>query len=306
MMRKPRSLFQKIVSTAVAGTIFYFLFNSLLENYHKLSLYNFDPEYNRIIFSYVLLVLVLFFNPFGWMKVLSELNERMSFTESFSIFYISQLGKYVPGKLWTYLMQIHMADKKGISKEKTFISSVLFQLISMGTTVIAFVVSLLFWDNFNFSLRVIVVGLFLILILVIIWSGFLNVMTNFILNKVLKQKIVVNLSNLTLIHVILILMASWIAYGVAYYHFINSFYPISVISSIQFSGIYAISWLIGYLSFLTPGGLGIREGIQAYLLSFFLPLPISIIISLACRIWITAGEIAVALIAFLFIVKQKR
>lgn len=305
-MRKPRSLFHKIVSTAVAGTIFYFLFNNLLENYHKLSLYNFDPEYNRIIISYVLLILVLFFNPFGWMKVLSELNERMSFTESFSIFYVSQLGKYVPGKLWTYLMQIYMAEKKGISKEKTFISSVLFQLISMGTTVVTFVVSLLFWDNFNFSLRVIIVGLFLILILVIIWSGFLNVMTNFILNKVLKQKIVVNLSNMTIIHVILILMASWIAYGVAYYHFINSFYPISVISSIQFSGIYAISWLIGYLSFLTPGGLGIREGIQAYLLSFFLPLPISIIISLACRIWITAGEIAVALISFLFIVKQKR
>jgi uncharacterized membrane protein YbhN (UPF0104 family) len=62
-------------------------------------------------------------------------------------------------------------------------------------------------------------------------------------------------------------------------------------------GIFSISWLLGYYVFIFPSGLGIREGVQVYLLSYFFPPSISIVIALVCRIWMTLGDGIISLIA---------
>jgi len=93
--------------------------------------------------------------------------------------------------------------------------------------------------------------------------------------------------------------------GVGYYFMINSFFSIDIKDCIIIVGIYAISWLIGYYAIIFPGGLGISEGVQVYLLSKFFPLSISIIIALVWRLWVTLSECIISCIALISIRYRK-
>jgi uncharacterized membrane protein YbhN (UPF0104 family) len=78
---------------------------------------------------------------------------------------------------------------------------------------------------------------------------------------------------------------------------LQSFYPVTLRELIIYSGIFAISGLLGFYSLITPGGLGVREGFQAYLMSMFMPVSIAIFISIFSRIWITLAEIGAAFVS---------
>ena|SRR3989344_463090 len=56
---------------------------------------------------------------------------------------------------------------------------------------------------------------------------------------------------------------------------------------------YAISWLVGFLSFFSPGGLGVTEASLAFLLSTLIPLPIATTIALLFRLILTLSEILI-------------
>ena len=51
------------------------------------------------------------------------------------------------------------------------------------------------------------------------------------------------------------------------------------------------AYWIGYVSLITPSGLGFREGALAWMLSSFFPAPVAVALSLVTRLWSTAGEL---------------
>jgi hypothetical protein len=63
------------------------------------------------------------------------------------------------------------------------------------------------------------------------------------------------------------------------------------------TGAYAFSLNIGFLAIFTPGGIGVREGVLVFLLSSIFPLPVSTLISLLSRLWMTLGEVLCFFIA---------
>lgn len=288
-----------MAGTLLVVVIFYFLLDSLLSNYQKLSALQYTVEYPRMALSFLLLFAVYLFNPWAWIKILSEMQETLEYRQAFSIYYVSQLGKYVPGRVWGYISQVILARKAGVSGEKAFISSILFQVVSSIVTVYFFSMTLLAWDRVDLVMRVFLVALASVGGYVLLRVDALNWASNLVVREIFKRTVRVHLSSRIILDVTAILVLSWIAYGVAYYHFMKSFYPeLDIVTGIKFTGIYAISWLVGYVSLLTPGGLGIREGVQVYLLNFFIPLPIAIVISLASRLWLTLSEILVGLLSF--------
>ncbi len=61
-------------------------------------------------------------------------------------------------------------------------------------------------------------------------------------------------------------------------------------SILTFSGFYAFSWVVGFLSFFAPGGLGVTEITLAYLLSFMMPLSLASSITILYRFLLTVAE----------------
>lgn len=99
-------------------------------------------------------------------------------------------------------------------------------------------------------------------------------------------------------------LSLWLCLGVAFFLFVNSLYLIYWTQLHLIMGCYAFAWLIGFLSFLTPGGLGGREGILGLLLSSYMPPAQATLCALLCRMWMITAEIVLAGTAF-FLIRSK-
>jgi hypothetical protein len=67
-----------------------------------------------------------------------------------------------------------------------------------------------------------------------------------------------------------------------------------------FTAALAIGGLAGILAFFVPSGIGVREAALAWILADFIPGNQAVALALACRVWITCGEILLALAAHWF------
>jgi uncharacterized membrane protein YbhN (UPF0104 family) len=83
----------------------------------------------------------------------------------------------------------------------------------------------------------------------------------------------------------------WVVYGVAFSGFVFSLHSMKLSTIPALTCIFAASYTLGFLFILVPGGLGVREGLLAALLSAYMPLPIATVISLLSRLWFTACEL---------------
>jgi uncharacterized membrane protein YbhN (UPF0104 family) len=160
-----------------------------------------------------------------------------------------------------------------------------------------FAFSLLFWEGFSPWL----VAAFLLLSLWIFWSLFSGRIRN-LMSRLLRivspkfnraltsQGLHFKGSASEIASILLVLLADWVIFAAAAYFLVNSFYQIDAQHTIILCGIFAVSVLAGIASFFVPAGLGVREGVQTYLLSLFIPVSAAVLISLAMRAWMMLGE----------------
>jgi len=79
--------------------------------------------------------------------------------------------------------------------------------------------------------------------------------------------------------------------GLALYTVLWGLGPVRLADLPLVIGASAVAWAIGYLSFLTPAGLGVREAALVAVLSQVYPLPVAVVSSLLSRLVLTLGEI---------------
>jgi uncharacterized membrane protein YbhN (UPF0104 family) len=64
-----------------------------------------------------------------------------------------------------------------------------------------------------------------------------------------------------------------------------------------------LSWLIGYFAFISPGGLGVREGVMLLMLSGIVDVRTALIFPILSRLMYLISEALLGLTAFSFGVK---
>ena len=89
----------------------------------------------------------------------------------------------------------------------------------------------------------------------------------------------------------------WICQGLAFFLFVRSLASVQWTGAAGLTACFAFAWIVGFLSFLTPGGLGIREGLLGLLLANYMPAPKATLIAMLCRVWILSAEMFLAAIA---------
>lgn len=93
--------------------------------------------------------------------------------------------------------------------------------------------------------------------------------------------------------------------GLALIVLLKGFGQIVLPNFVYVIGCSAIAWVIGYISFITPSGLGVREGTLAALLALMYPMPVAIVASLLFRIVCTIGELIAILLFVIFLKLNK-
>jgi hypothetical protein len=297
---------KNLLSGSIACGLIIVLLIKLFQHYDVLLEQKIALSPARFILSLLPLILSYFFIPFMWCIILKSLGIFMPYQKSFQIQYISHLGKYIPGKIWPYIAQSYLALHANIPVKTTLLSNaILMYFMSIGSLLV-FVFSFLFWDIFPLATRCLSVLLSFFLVYLVFWINILEKSINLLFVRLTGISIIFCSNSLNYLRLFVVLFLDWIIFWTGFHIMVNSFYNIELIQSIIIVGIFSISWLVGYYAFFSPGGLGIQEGVQVYLLQFFFPLPISIVIAFSARLWMTIGDLCVSLLAAALLIYENR
>lgn len=295
--KKRKYPLKKVCAFLVIIGIFYLLGKNLHRNFGEISQYQWNIKYELLILSFFCVIINLAISSFVWKKILSFFRASLPFDQSFKIMSISGLGKYIPGKIWQYLSQIYLGQKAGLTKNVTFFSMVLLFVGYNLVGILLFLFSLLFWERFSSFLIFSLLILYVSISLLVFYPPFLNKILKTLLHLFKREVLTIRAGFGQIGKILFILIVDWVIFGIALYFLINSFYSIDFEQTVILCGIFAISVISGILSFFVPAGLGVREGVQSYLLSLFIPISMAILISLVLRVWMTLGELVCFLIA---------
>src|SRR6266487_2824838 len=214
-----------------------------------------------------------------WQSILARLGSRLDLRTSLRIYLASEFVRYIPGNVWHVLTRILWVSKYGVSRPIAFASMTIELITKLAAGALIFAVSLLFWHDLgainqaSTGTSIVVVGVVTILgLLVVLYPPVLNGLLNFALRLLKREPVVLALRYKDILLITLAWCGSWLVAGCAFYVLLLALFPTVPLVALPICiGIYAIGWDIGFVSFITPSGLGFREGAIAGLLALSLP-----------------------------------
>ena len=232
-------------------------------------------------------------------------QKQVSFRDVFTRFHLANITRYLSGRIWGVVRLLTLSPRFGLSKTATASSLTLH--VSIETTPSGMIaLSLLFSKQMRSTATEILEKLLahtLLLMLVVIGilvgvlffipklahhaPAFLKTLTPLVKNASLSVSLIAS-------HALL-----WLCQGLAFFLFVKSLSPMRWADAGGITAIYAFAWIVGFLSFLTPGGLGIREGLLGLLLANYMPAPKATLIAMLSRLWMLSAEMVLAALAFL-------
>jgi hypothetical protein len=210
------------------------------------------------------------------------------------------MGKYLPGKVWTVLGKVYLSGKEGVPQAEAFTGVVI-------EIVLEIVASIFFFFLYLFSLMeqpllstkvLYLLALILVGGLVFLHPRVFYTVLNTLLRTLKKETIPESIKYRDIIQVFLLYIVIVLVQGVSFYLFVNALLYVPFQNLVGLTACFAVAGALGTLSFFTPSGLGVREGILALLLSAYIISPVAVLISLLARIWATLAEVTCALYAW--------
>ncbi len=246
-----------------------------------------------------------------WQAVLNRLGSHIDLRTSLRIYLASEFVRYIPGNVWHVLARILWVGKYGVSRSIAFTSMTVELTTKLAAGAFIFACSLLFWGSLG-TVHTLLVGksflvilgiLLLLALLVLLHPRVLGGLLNMALRLLKRDPISLTLRYSDILLVTAAWCVSWIIAGGAFYILTLALYSTLPLAALPICiGIYAIAWDIGFVSFITPSGLGFREGAIEGLFVLALsalPLALGPIIAILSRLVSTLAELVCVSIAYL-------
>jgi glycosyltransferase 2 family protein len=226
-----------------------------------------------------------------WRAIVRHFGFDIPYRESVRIFVLSELSRYVPGTVWQYFSRIYLAGQWGVPAAVT-LSSALMELLLLALAA----VPLVLWhldEVFPIMGRAqeVLLIVFPVAAVVVLQPAVLNRLARFLLPKLRMQYVPIELSFRAIAGLWAACLVIWVVFGAGFVLFARSLAPIGLSHGVQLASKYAVSWLIGLVTFFAPGGIGVREGVLGLLLGKTLPLGTAFIIAVLSRLWLMGLEL---------------
>jgi len=300
--QKEKSLFLKFLQWAIVVAIFFFLGRMVWENWIQVKEAPFTLKSFPLLLSTFIFIFSYFIQIWAWYLITVKLEIAINFQETLESWFYSQLGKYLPGKVWLLLGRFYFYESKGKSREKISLAlylEVLTILLAAGLLSVIGTVSFKEANPFYPKKENWWMFLLLILVFLSLYPKFLQKILNWILILFRKEPVILSISYRDISWILLVCIFSWIIGGIGFWIFVDSVFSISSQHILFLTGALAFSSILGLIAIFAPSGLGVREGALVYLLSYTMPGSVAVIISILTRIWMTLIEIGLIGVVYL-------
>lgn len=142
--RRRRSWLRIVLELSVLVLVLVFVWRSLVEALHQLKDYKFHLQPGWLALSGLLYVLGMLSMAIFWYFVLRSLGQHPRWREALRAYYVSQLGKYVPGKAMVVVLRAGMIHgdrvSAGVAAASVFVETLTF--IAVGAFLAAGILAL--------------------------------------------------------------------------------------------------------------------------------------------------------------------
>lgn len=236
----------------------------------------------------------------SWRTLVGAWGDRLGFADAARIWAVSNLARYVPGKLWSVGAMGMLAQRAGVSPVAATGSAVIGLVVNLAA---GFVVLFIAGAD---VVRALVPGvgraaalLPIIGVLGLAATPLLLPTLARLAARVSKRDLpTLNVPLRSLLVVIAANVTSWLGYGIAFRWFAASLVPTSAGDWTGYVAVFAGSYLAGYLALVVPGGIGVREAFMIAGLHRLgiADLPTATLLAVASRLWLTVLELLPGLV----------
>jgi uncharacterized membrane protein YbhN (UPF0104 family) len=286
---------------AVAA-IFFFLGRIVWENWEQVREAAFSFRAIPLLLSTLIFVLGYFIQVWAWYLITLRLGIALSPGETVANWFYSQMGKYLPGKVWLLLGRFYLYDSKGKSKKAITVALYLETVTLILAAGLVFLVSLLSLKEVrSFPIGIPLAGVILLLLVSFLFlhPRVLEKIFNRVLARLKSEPFPLPLSYSDVLWVLAVCILSWVVGGFGFYLFVDSVFTVSPKDVYLLTGALAVSNTAGLLALFAPSGLGVREGVLVLLLSSIMPSSVAVVLSILTRLWMTFIEIGLIGVVYL-------
>ena len=244
--------------------------------------------------SVVLVFLTYAMQIESWRRILAGWGQRLAFGPAARTWSVANLGRYVPGKVWSVAGLVVLAQRAGVEPGPAAASAFVIQAVSLGSGVA--VVAAVTPQSAP-PLRLALAGLAAVAtILVLVWRP-----TALWLGRLVNAVAPLEpLAPSAVFAGTILTVLSWGTYGAALWMLARGLIhdaplplPLPLTTAI---GAFTLGYILGLLALFAPGGVGVRELVLVGLLAPFLGSGGAVAVSVASRVLLTLTEAAAALL----------
>jgi uncharacterized membrane protein/uncharacterized membrane protein YbhN (UPF0104 family) len=311
MRQKSIDLLKFLIGWPLSLVALYFIYTTFANRLQDVTtdLTSLKPEY--LALSILCFVSYYFLRSCVWYSMLRFRDYNIDYTTSTYLWATSQLKRYIPGNIWSFLGLGVAFGKKGVEKRHVANSIVIEeQLVLVSASILSLLCLPFIIDNFfpfvkNIPILQTLVPIIFILGLV------LYIYIPKILSKsngkirTIASHIFPHFTPIQNFTLVCLMGASFLAMALGYFFVISSLTNLPLGDFTSLIGLFIFALLVGYLSFIFPTGLGVREGIITLGLSKIVPLGLAGFVAIFSRIVLILSELLAIGIAYILMKGRK-
>lgn len=260
----------------------------LVRQREQLAAYSWEVRPLRLGLSVLAFAAVLVASVGIWARTLKGFGMTVPFPVLARIWFLSNLSRYIPGKIWQFVGVAELSRAVGLPA----LTSLASLLVFMGVTLVAAVFVGAFLMPAAGPIANVVVGMriaapFLLLLLHPAAIGAGVQLASRLTRRPLAPWQGTWGDGLV---VFALCVLEWLGMGAAFTLFVASVAHVDATAFPLATAAFSLSFVAGY-AVLLPAGLGAKEGALALLLGTMLPLPVAAAVAVAARVWTILAEL---------------
>jgi uncharacterized membrane protein YbhN (UPF0104 family) len=278
-----------LLQVALLGFVAWYLFVHWGDYQHVFAVAR--PQWGPLLLSCVVVGIAYLVLIQTWRQTVEAWGERLDFQSAARIWFVSNLGKYVPGKVWAIAAMGTLAQQQGVSAVAAVGSSLVVQLVNLVT---GFAVALIASAGLVRAPAAALAGVVVLAVAMLAAPTALPLAIAFV-NRVTGRTFAVPaLPRSAILWASTGTTVAWVLYGVAFKLFAVGITAGVVAGSLgDWTAIFIGPYLLGFIAVFAPGGIGVREVAMAESLqrAGLAVGAMAALLVAASRVWLTILEI---------------